>query len=145
MLQDAGKQSISLLISNLYTSKRLLQHFLHCIWVNLKLQGVEGTSRTLLALRLHSKHHRLAQHTERWTRVNRTSPETAVNNHWTGYLLSCGISMWRFAEQNNSWHGQAHPSLQLSTVGSMTTKARRNGSVQTVREGCHFGTCWLRL
>ena len=42
-------------------------------------------------------------------------------------------------------HGQTHPSLQLSTVGSTTAKARRNGSVQTVRKGCHFGTCWLRL
>ena len=37
------------------------------------------------------------------------------------------------------------PTFQLSAVGSMTTKMYRNGSVQTVREGCHFGTCLLRL
>ena len=50
-----GRQSSSLLISNLYTSKQLLQHFLHCIWVNLVNFRVEGISRTLLALRLHSR------------------------------------------------------------------------------------------
>ena len=37
------------------------------------------------------------------------------------------------------------PTFVLSAVGSMTAKVYRNGSVQTVHEGCHFGTCWLRL
>ena len=38
-----------------------------------------------------------------------------------------------------------HTHTHTSAVGSMTAKMYRNRSVQTVHEGCHFATCWLRL